>query len=201
MAVYGYARVSSRGQDAYGEGLDIQVDQLRQAGVPENNIVTEVASAGQGKDRPKLDGLIKTLAPGDKLVVPKLDRVARSVEDGTRIIRELTEKGVIVNVLNLTEFNPNTATGKLIIEGFFMFAEFERNMIRERTEAGYRRGIKEGRFKPGRPKRPKRQQQHCYELYQQGKSYREIEEMTGIPHSTAMRYCKAIQAERNGNND
>ena len=130
--IYGYARVSTKGQDKYGNGLEVQEKQLI-----DNGAVTIYYESftGTKKDRPELNKLLSVLREGDTVVVTKLDRIARSTRDGLDIIEELLSKGVSINILNMGKFD-NSPTGKLMRTVFFAFAEFERDMIVQRTSEG-----------------------------------------------------------------
>lgn len=130
--IYGYARVSTKGQDKYGNGLDVQEKQLKEKGTEK---IFYEAFTGTKKDRPQLNALMAEIQKGDTLVVTKLDRIARSTADGIAIIDALVEKGVILNVLNMGVFD-NSAQGKLMRNIFLAFAEFERDMIVQRTQEG-----------------------------------------------------------------
>lgn len=130
--IYGYARVSSKGQDRYGNGLDIQEAALREAGA--EHILRE-SFTGTKKNRPELDRLMGIAKAGDTVVVTKLDRIARSTIDGLSIIDEFLAKGVYIHILNMGKFD-DTPSGKLMRTIFLGFAEFERDMIVERTAAG-----------------------------------------------------------------
>ena len=130
--IYGYARVSTKGQDRYGNGLDVQEKQLRENGA---TVIFHESFTGTKKSRPKLDELMSVLQEGDTVVVSKLDRIARSTKDGLEIIDELLAKGVSINILNMGKFD-NSPTGKLMRTVFFAFAEFERDMIVQRTSEG-----------------------------------------------------------------
>ena len=130
--IYGYARVSTKGQDKYGNGLDVQEKQLRENGAEQ---IFYESFTGTKKHRPELDKLMSILQEGDTLIVTKLDRIARSTRDGLDIIETLLDKGVYINILNMGKFD-NTPTGKLMRTVFFAFAEFERDMIVMRTSEG-----------------------------------------------------------------
>jgi DNA invertase Pin-like site-specific DNA recombinase len=130
--IYGYARVSTKGQAKDGNGLDVQEKQLRENGATE---IYFESFTGTKKHRPELDKLMAILQEGDTLVVTKLDRIARSAMHGISIIEELLNKGVIINILNMGKFDSSPA-GKLMRTIFFAFAEFERDMIVERTSEG-----------------------------------------------------------------
>ena len=114
---YGYARVSTLVQ-LKGNSLEDQRQKLKEAGVPEENIVTEQYS-GKTTSRPKFQELIAKLQSGDELFCTKLDRFARNAEEGQRVIRELTERNVAVYILNIGgNRHPfdNSAIGKLQYE-------------------------------------------------------------------------------------
>lgn len=130
--IYGYARVSSKGQDKYGNGLEVQEKQLRENGA---EVIYYESFTGTKKSRPELNKLMSVLKEGDTIIVAKLDRIARSTRDGLDIIEELLNKGVSINILNMGKFD-NSPTGKLMRTVFFAFAEFERDMIVQRTLEG-----------------------------------------------------------------
>ena len=130
--IYGYARVSSKGQDRYGNGLEVQEKQLKENGA---TTIYYESFTGTKTNRPELDKLMSVLSEGDTLVVTKLDRIARSTRSGLDIIEELLKRGVSINILNMGKFD-NSPTGKLMRTVFFAFAEFERDMIVERTYEG-----------------------------------------------------------------
>ena len=130
--IYGYARVSTKGQDKYGNGLEVQEKQLKENGATK---IFYESYTGTKKSRPKLDKLMAVLKEGDTVVVTKLDRIARSTVDGLAIVEELLAKGVTINILNMGKFD-DSPTGKLMRTVFFAFAEFERDMIVIRTSEG-----------------------------------------------------------------
>ncbi|MBR6888188.1 MAG: recombinase family protein [Selenomonadaceae bacterium] len=90
---------------------------------------------GTTTKRPCLDALIERLQSGDTLLVTKLDRFARSTAEGSALINELLNRGVSVHILNMGLID-NTPTGKLITHIMLAFAEYERDLIIERTQAG-----------------------------------------------------------------
>lgn len=130
--IYGYARVSTKGQDKYGNGLEVQEKQLKDNGA---DMIFRESFTGTKKHRPELDKLLEVVKEGDTVVVTKLDRIARSTRDGLDIIDELLSKGVTINILNMGKFDTSPA-GKLMRTVFLAFAEFERDMIIQRTEEG-----------------------------------------------------------------
>ena len=132
--IYGYARVSSKGQERYGNSLQDQHEKLLQAGCTEDTIYSD-SFTGTKMDRPAFTRLLLMLQPGDTLVVTKLDRFARTAADGAKTIQMLLNKGIAVNILNMGRAD-NTPMGKLLTTVMFAFAEFERDMIVERTQTG-----------------------------------------------------------------
>lgn len=132
--IYGYIRVSTVKQANEGNSLEGQTKLLLENGVPQENIYQDVYT-GTKADRPQFNKLLNELKEGDTLIVTKLDRFARSMIEGSKIVTELIERGVRVNVLNIGLMD-NTPASKLIRNIFFSFAEFERDMIVERTLEG-----------------------------------------------------------------
>ena len=130
--VYGYARVSSLGQDKYGNSKQGQTEALLAAGCEK---VYYDHFTGTKMDRPEFTKLMEVLKPGDTLKVTKLDRFARTAIDGIKKIDELLEMGVNVHILNMGLIE-NTPTGKLIRTIFLAFAEFERDTIVLRLKEG-----------------------------------------------------------------
>ncbi|QXL85804.1 recombinase family protein [Comamonas sp. NLF-1-9] len=136
----GYARVSTDDQD-----LALQIDALQQAGC---EIIYQEKISGSSTDRPELDHCLKALRPGDTLVVWRMDRLGRSLAHLVRTITDLEVQHI--GFESLTErIETGSATGKLMFHVFAAMAEFERNLIRERTMAGLKaaraRGRKGGR--------------------------------------------------------
>lgn len=141
----GYARVSTDDQN-----LDLQVDALHRAGIADDCLYSDTAS-GKDAERKELAACLKALREGDTLVVWRLDRLGRSLPDLVRIIGELEKKGV--GFESLTEkIETSSAAGKLVFHVFAALAEFERNLIRERTRAGLVAARARGRSGGRRPK-------------------------------------------------
>jgi len=147
--IYGYARVSTKGQAKDGNSLEAQDKLLREAGAIE---IYYDSFTGTKIDRPEFDKLLLILTAGDTLVVTKLDRLARSVAQGIQIIEDLIARGVTVHILNLGIMD-NTSTGKLIRNVMLAFAEFERDMIVERTQEGKAIARAKGVRVDGRPEK------------------------------------------------
>lgn len=149
--VYGYARVSSSGQNLYGTSLDNQEEVLLENGC---SVVYKDAYTGTEIHRPQLDILLGVIQPGDRLVVTKLDRIARSVIQGCELVKKLLDRGIQVHVLNMGLMD-NTPTGRLIVNIMFAFAEFERDMIFDRTQAGKQaRRESDPNYREGRKPKP-----------------------------------------------
>ena len=146
--IYGYARVSTKGQAKDGNSLNGQIDTLCEAGADK---VFYDAFTGKSLDRPGFMKLKSVLKSGDKVIVTKLDRFARSATQGSQLIEELIDEGVTVHVLNIGVMD-NTPTGKLIRNIMLSFAEFERDMIVERTSEGKAIAREKGVRVDGRPK-------------------------------------------------
>ena len=145
--IYGYARVSTKGQAKDGNSLEQQLSVLREAGAER---VYYDSFSGKKMARPEFDKLKEALTPGDKLIVTKLDRFARSAAQGSQLIEALIESGVTVHVLNIGVMD-NTPTGRLIRNIMLSFAEFERDMIIERTSEGKAIAREKGVRVDGRP--------------------------------------------------
>lgn len=148
----GYGRVSSKGQERNGNSLEDQHKKLMEAGCAEEDIVLETYT-GTKMERPKFTKLVADLEPGDTLVVCKLDRFARTASEGSELVKSLLARGVNVHILNMGLIE-NTPTGRLILNVLLSFAEFERDMIVERTSEG--KALKRATdpdFKEGRPRR------------------------------------------------
>ena len=176
---YGYARVSTRHQDLEG--------QLRQLEEERCDKVFFEKITGTKSNRPEFQKLLEEIQTGDTLVVTKLDRFARSTQDALNTIKYLFEKGVRINVLNLGIIE-NTSTGRLIFTIFSAFADFERDLIVERTQEGKEIAKQRPGFKEGRPRKFSQQQINLAMNLLKTNSYSEVEKMTGISKSTLTRY-------------
>ncbi len=178
---YGYARVSTVHQD-----LELQLQALEKEGC--DKIYSEKFT-GTKADRPKFKELLSLLEEGDTLVITKLDRFARSTVDAIQTVKGLFDKGVKVHILNMGLVE-NTPTGKLVFNVMSAFAEFERDMIVERTQEGKAIAKQREDFREGRPNKfTKKQVEHALKLLQTH-SYKEVEETTGISKSTLIRAKK-----------
>ena len=182
--VYGYLRVSSKGQARDGNSLEAQKRDLEAAGA--EILYTDIYT-GTTTDRPELDKLIGDLKDGDTIIVTKLDRIARSVQQGIELIDGLVTKGVKVHVLNMGMMD-NTPTGKLIRNVMLSFAEFERDMIMQRTREGREVARLNPNHREGRkPIYTEEQISHALDLLNGSYSYADVVKMTGISKSTLIR--------------
>ncbi len=182
---FGYARVSTKDQN-----LDLQIDALKKAGVDE--IHTEIVS-GAKTDRPVLAEILKKLRSGDVLVIWKLDRLGRSLRHLVELVPMLMEKGV--GFLSLHDhIDTTTPHGRLTFNLFASLAEFERDIIRERTQAGLSAARSRGR-KGGRPPGLSEQAEQtacaAETLYREGKlSVDQISDKLHISKSTLYSYLR-----------
>lgn len=190
MSIYGYARVSTTGQD-----LKSQIEQLENAGVTRQNIYAEKFTVTK-TDRPIFDQVLNKLQRGDTLTVTKLDRFARNVADANQVIHDLFERQIAVNVLNIGKIE-NTPTGKLIFNIFSSFAEFERDMIVTRTQEGkaYAKLHKKD-YREGRPQRTITPQYQAVYEYLQDHSYKKTAQSFAISESTVYRIKKQIEGNQ-----
>jgi len=189
--IYGYSRVSTKTQAKDGNGLEAQNVALREVGV---EVIYTDAFTGTKTDRPELNKLLNQLKDGDKLIVTKLDRIARSASQGIELVNQLLERGIVVHILNMGLMD-NTPTGKLIRTIFLGFAEFERDMIVERTQEGKAIARQKPDFKEGRPRTyGKKQINHALELLDTN-SYKQVEALTGISKSTLIRAKREMRRE------
>ena len=148
----GYARVSTLEQN-----LDLQEDALKAAGC--KKIYTD-KTGGAKADRPGLERALADVRPGDSLVVWKLDRLGRSLKHLIETVTDLSERGVGFRSLQ-EAIDTTTSGGKLIFHVFGALAEFERDIIRERTLAGLAAARARGR-KGGRPRHlDDKKKRHC----------------------------------------
>jgi len=181
----GYARVSTKEQT-----VDLQVDALKKAGC--TTVYTEIMS-GTRAERPILGKLLENLRTGDVLVVWKLDRLGRSLKHLIEVVNELMTRKIGLKSLN-DPIDTTTPQGRLTFNLFASLAEFERDVIRERTQAGLSAARARGR-KGGRPKGVPGNSEStacaAETLYREGKlSSREIAGKLRISKSTLYSYLR-----------
>ena len=189
--IYGYCRVSTAKQ-VKGNSLDEQEQALKQAGAQE--IIRE-SYTGTKTDRPLFSLLLDKLQSGDTLIVTKLDRFARNASEGIATVQGLVDRGVRVNILNMGMAD-NTPNGKLMVTILLGFAEFERDMIVERTQSGKAMAkANNPNFKDGRPKGyTSIQLDHAMNLLETN-SYNQTAALTGISVSTLQREKRRRKAK------
>ena len=179
----GYARVSTSDQN-----LHLQTDALHATGC--ERVFTDTVS-GARVERPGLTSALNECRPGDILVVWKLDRLGRSLPHLVETVRALSTRGVGFKSLQ-EQIDTTTSSGKLIFHIFASLAEFERDLIRERTNAGLTAARARGR-NGGRPKGvDQTKQQAALALkHDTQRSVREICEIVGISRNTYYKYTRA----------
>ena len=191
----GYARVSTQDQK-----FELQLDDLKSYGCEQ---IFQEKISGKSKERPELGRMIEHLREGDVVVVWKLDRLGRSLRDLIDLISAFREKGV--EFVSLKDgIDTGTATGRFTFNIFASLAEFEREIIRERTMAGLEaaraRGRKGGR-PPGLSKQALRKAESVRIVYKTGqKTVQEIADSFGISRATCYRYIdlmKDIESKEN----
>ena len=185
MAVYGYARVSTANQS-----LTPQKVALRAAGA---SVVVSEKRSGTFQDRPVLDSLLERLRPGDTLLVVRLDRLGRSLPHLVGLIEELSGHGVDVVSLH-EQIDTSSANGRLVLALFSALAQFERDLISERTKAGLAAARAAGRH-PGRPTvMTKEKLEAATALRTAGQSYAKIAAALGVSRATVVRHIAGTRA-------
>ena len=165
------------------QDLEVQLNRLKAEGC--EKIYSEKFT-GTKKERPEFKKLLEELKEGDTMVITKLDRFARSTVDAIQTVRTLFDKGVRVHILNMGIIE-DTVTGRLIFNIMSSFAEFERDMIVERTQEGKMIAKMRTDFREGRPRKHSKQQVlHALKLLETH-TYNQVEEMTGIQKRTLIR--------------
>lgn len=183
----GYARVSTKDQN-----LDLQIEALKRAGCEE---IFQEKISGATKERPELNNLLEHLREGDVVIVWKLDRLGRSIKNIIDLVLELNQKKVIIK--GLTDgVDTSTPNGRLFLNVMASLAEYERELIRERTNAGLSSARARGRT-GGRPKGLKAETvaklKVLRALYKDtSKHPKEIYKPLGLSHASFYRYCKIL---------
>ena len=158
----GYARCSTNDQD-----LEAQRIALLSLGVAEDRIYTDHGLTGANRERPGLAQALAAVREGDTLVVPKLDRLARSVPDARAIADELAHRGVKL-ALGASVHDPSDPMGKMFFNILATFAEFEADLIRMRTKEGMAIARAKGKLKGKKPKLSDRRQTELRRMYDTG---------------------------------
>ena len=158
----GYARCSTVLQD-----LTAQRDVLAALGVPDDRIYLDKGLTGTSRARPGLDQALAAVRTGDTLVVPKLDRLARSVPDARHIGDSLVARGIKLS-LGGTLYDPADPLGKMFFNTLATFAEFEADLIRMRTREGMAIARAKGKLRGKQPKLSTRQQRELQRMHDIG---------------------------------
>ena len=179
----GYARVSTQEQE-----LSLQLDALKAAGCEQ---IYQEKITGTKKVRPELNRMMTQFRKGDAVVIWKLDRLARSLKDLVSLVNEIQEKGAELQSLH-DHIDTSTSHGKFTFHIFAALAEFERDIISERTKAGLAAARARGR-QGGRPKGLSQKAQHtaiiAEQLYQEGDlTVKEICQQLSISKGTFYNY-------------
>jgi DNA invertase Pin-like site-specific DNA recombinase len=174
----GYARVSTIEQN-----LDLQLDALKKAGAEQ--VFTDRAS-GKRDDRPGLANALAALQPGDVLVVWKLDRLGRSLKHLVETVAALQQRGIGLKVIT-GGIDTTSATGRLVFGIFAALAEFERELIKERTLAGLSAARARGRIGGRRRSLTTNQVAHARVLIESGEAVGVIAASLGVDRSTLYR--------------
>ncbi len=183
--VIGYARVSTEQQN-----LDRQLDALQKYGC---EIIYNEKMTGTKRNRPELTKLLDRLTEGDTVVIESLSRLGRSAKDLIELTELFQSKGI--HLVSLKEsIDTSTSTGKLLFTLMSAIAQFERDVIADRTREGLRAARARGRM-GGRPKTNPDAVRKAVKLYCTGAyGVTEIEEMTGVKKATLYRYLKEENA-------
>lgn len=182
---YGYGRVSTKRQAKDGNSLEGQEKQLREAGA--EKVYLDVFS-GRKMDRPELKKLLKVVKEGDTIIITKMDRFGRTIGQASEMITQLIDRGIKVEVLGVGVLD-NSSVSTLFRNLLLSFAQFEREMIVERTQEGKAIARQKPGFREGRPRIEKTRMDHAMELLET-KSYSRVAAETGISKSTLIREKK-----------
>lgn len=178
----GYARCSTDKQD-----LTAQKDALLNLDVAEDRIYTDHGLTGTNRERPGLAQALAAVRTGDTLVVPKLDRLARSVPDARAIADELAKRGVRL-ALGASVYDPTDPMGKMFFNILATFAEFEADLIRMRTKEGMAVARAKGKLKGKKPKLSDRRQTELRRMYDTGDySISDLAELFDVSRPTVYR--------------
>lgn len=184
----GYARVSTDRQD-----LAAQLSELRRLGVADGRVYTDKRT-GKSKDRPGLREALAAVRAGDTLVVTRLDRLARSVPDARDIVQTLYDNGASLQI-GASVHDPNDPVGKFLFNALAMVAEFEHDLIVQRTKEGLAIAKANGRLKGTKPKLTDRQTKKLVDDHDSGKyTVAELAEDYGVSRATIYRTLQRAQA-------
>jgi DNA invertase Pin-like site-specific DNA recombinase len=185
----GYARCSTDKQD-----LSAQREALAELGVAPERIYVDHGLTGTNRARPGLNQALAAVRKGDTLVVPKLDRLARSVPDARSIADELANRGVTL-ALGQSRYDPADPMGKMFFNILATFAEFEADLIRLRTREGMKIARAKGRLRGKQPKLSDKQQKELGRMHGTGQyTISDLAELFSISRPTVYRTLLRSQA-------
>jgi DNA invertase Pin-like site-specific DNA recombinase len=179
MATYGYARVSTTGQS-----LDAQLAELKAAGCTK---IFQEKITGKHRNRPQLDHVLKALRKGDVLIISRLDRLARSSRDLLNVIKQITDVGATFKSLKDSWADTTSAHGRLILTVLAGLAEFERELIVERTGEGRTRAMQQGVQFGRKPKLTSHQRLEAIRRRKEGETIVSIARSFNVHHSMISR--------------
>ncbi len=183
----GYARCSTDKQD-----LAAQKHALKTLGVTADRIYTDHGLTGTNRNRPGLDQALAAVRLGDTLVVPKLDRLARSVPDARAIADQLEAKGVKL-ALGASVYDPTDPMGKMFFNILATFAEFESDLIRMRTREGMAIARAKGKLRGKQPKLSEKQQKELGRMHATGEySISDLAELFTVSRPTIYRTLQRV---------
>lgn len=183
--IIGYARVSTKDQS-----LDVQEQVIKDYAekIGDDYVIYHEKESGGKRDREELGNALKALQKGNKFVVYKLDRLARSTKQLYEITDKLERKGIeFISIRD--QIDTTTSMGRAMFGMLAVFAEFERDIIQERTKAGLEAAWKSG-TKSGRPPLKQQQKQQIRKLYSSGERAKDIATEYGIGRSTVYKVLK-----------
>lgn len=184
----GYARCSTDAQD-----LTVQKQALEKLGVAPDRIYTDHGLTGTNRARPGLDQALAAVREGDTFIVPKLDRLARSVPDARAIADQLEAKGVRL-ALGASVYDPADPMGKMFFNILATFAEFELDLIRMRTREGMAIARAKGKLRGKQPKLSDKQQKELCRMHGTGEySISDLAEVFSVSRPTVYRTLKRNQ--------
>ncbi len=186
----GYARCSTDRQD-----LSAQKHALENLGVAPDRIYTDHGLTGTNRARPGLDQALAAVREGDTLVVPKLDRLARSVPDARDIADKLKARGVNL-ARGASVYDPSDPMGKMFFNILATFAEFEADLIRMRTREGMKIARAKGKLRGKQPKLSDRQSRELRRMYDTGDySVSDLAEVFSVSRPTIYRTLQRVPGE------
>ncbi|MDT0149997.1 recombinase family protein [Priestia aryabhattai] len=183
MTVYGYARVSTKGQN-----LSRQIKALNEAGC---ETILKDKITGTKRERPALDELFATVKEGDLVIIQDLTRISRSTQDLLNIVNELDAKGVGLKSLKESWLDTSSQSpqSRLMLTIFAGLAQFERDITSERTKEGLEVAKENGKH-IGRPKTKNEKVEHAITLWKQGTNIKDIEKLAGVSKTSLYRKLK-----------